>query len=51
MLQKAPAEQSLIDAGDRSFDRLVCTDESELWFEITDIRAQLARSRDASAID
>jgi len=35
-LQKQAASQSLQEEGEKSFDRITCTDGTELWFDITD---------------
>jgi hypothetical protein len=35
--------QHLVHENGRSFDRMVCTDGSEVWFDITDLFAAMAR--------
>jgi hypothetical protein len=37
------ASQHLVHEGSKSYDRMVCADDSEVWFDITDMMAAMAR--------
>ena len=37
------AGQHLVHEGGKSYDRVVCADGSELWFDVTDMMAAMAR--------
>ena len=37
------ASQHLVHEGGKSYDRMVCADDSELWFDVTDMMAAMAR--------
>jgi hypothetical protein len=37
------ASQHLVHEGGKSYDRMVCADGSEVWFDITDMMAAMAR--------
>jgi hypothetical protein len=43
VLGKRLASQHLVHEGGKSFDRMVCEDGTELWFEITEMMAAMAR--------
>jgi hypothetical protein len=46
-LGKQLSQQGLIHENDRSYDVMTCADGSELWFDITDMFAAMARRMNA----
>ena len=46
-LGKRLASQHLVHEGGKSFDKLVCDDGAELWFDITEMMAAMARRLNA----
>lgn len=41
------ASQQLVHEGGKSYDRMVCADGSELWFDVTEMMAATARRPNA----
>lgn len=46
-LMKRLASQHLVHDGGKSFDRLVCEDGTEVWFDITEMMGAMARRMNA----